>query len=292
MKSIILGFVALLLSHFVLAQCCSSESAHCDFQKLADNSGFRAEHDLPGEYQHEGKGAMITYLLESGMKASAFEVKAKGSDKYIFMFHEWWGLNDYIKKEAVRYSEAFNVNVLALDLYQGKVAKTREEASKLMKAAKEERIRELIKGALKAYSKYEIATVGWCFGGGWSLQASMMAGKQSKACVIFYGMPEKDLVALNKLQAPVLGIWAKNDGWINAEVVDEFSKKMDKLNKSLENHSFEADHAFANPSNPKFDKKASEAAFKEVQDFLGQYLVSDMPDFKVPEPIEVATPKY
>ncbi len=292
MKSIVLSLGIVLLSHLGMAQCCSSESSHCDFQKLADNSGFRAEHDLPGDYEHEGKGGMMTYLLESGMKASAFEVKAKGSDKYIFMFHEWWGLNDYIKREAVRYSEAFNVNVLALDLYEGQVAKTREEASKLMKGAKEDRIRELIQGAIKSYSEYQIATIGWCFGGGWSLQASMMAGKQSKACVIFYGMPEKDLVALNKLKAPVLGIWAKNDGWINAEVVDDFSKKMDKLNKSLENHSYDADHAFANPSNPGFDKEASKAAFKEVQDFFGQYFFSDAAKFEIPESIEVAPPKY
>lgn len=79
-------------------------------------------------------------------------------------------MNDYIKKEAVRYAERFKVNVLALDLYEGKVTTTREEASKYMKAAKEERIRELIEGALSSYSDYDLATIGWCFGGGWSLK--------------------------------------------------------------------------------------------------------------------------
>jgi carboxymethylenebutenolidase len=31
---------------------------------------------------------------------------------------------------------------------------------------------------------------------------------------------------------------------------------------------FEADHAFANPSNPKYDPKATEEAYKMTLDFL------------------------
>jgi carboxymethylenebutenolidase len=38
----------------------------------------------------------------------------------------------------------------------------------------------------------EIATMGWCFGGGWSMQAALMAAESAIGCVIYYGMPERD----------------------------------------------------------------------------------------------------
>jgi carboxymethylenebutenolidase len=37
----------------------------------------------------------------------------------------------------------------------------------------------------------KIGTIGWCFGGGLSLQASLTAGKQAAATVMYYGMPEE-----------------------------------------------------------------------------------------------------
>jgi len=87
MARIFMLFTFLLSYNLLSAQCCS-ESLHCDFKKLADNSNFRSEHEVPGDFKHEGKGAMIAYLLKSGMKASAFEVKTEGSDKFLIMIHE------------------------------------------------------------------------------------------------------------------------------------------------------------------------------------------------------------
>jgi len=49
-------------------------------------------------------------------------VKAAGpTKKYLFVIHEWWGLNDYIKQEAEKLQKELGVNVIALDLYDGKV---------------------------------------------------------------------------------------------------------------------------------------------------------------------------
>ena len=87
MARIFMLFTFLLSYNLLSAQCCS-ESSHCDFKKLADNSNFRSEHEVPGDFKHEGKGAMIAYLLKSGMKASAFEVKTEGSDKFLIIIHE------------------------------------------------------------------------------------------------------------------------------------------------------------------------------------------------------------
>ena len=101
------------------------------------------------------------------------------------MIQEWWGLNDYIKRESDNIStELGNVNVLALDLYDGMVAATPDSAMKLVQAVKTERLENIIKGALGyAGPKAKIYTIGWCFGGMWSLQTALLAGKQAVGCV-------------------------------------------------------------------------------------------------------------
>jgi carboxymethylenebutenolidase len=105
-------------------------------------------------------------------------------------------------------------------------------------------------------------------GGGWSLQASIMAGKQGVGCVMYYGMPEKDTAKIKLLAADVYGIFGKKDQWINEAVVTQFKQDMEKAGKKFTYKWYDADHAFANPSNPKFDKTASEDARKNVIAFL------------------------
>ena len=166
-----------------------------------------------------------------------------------------------------------NVNVLAIDLYDGKVAANPEEAGKLMKGVVQVRAEAIINGAI-AYSgkSASITTIGWCFGGGWSLQASILAGKQGAGCVMYYGMPETDLAKLKKLNANVLGLFASKDQWINDKVVKQFEQDMKTAGKELTVKTFDADHAFANPSNPKFNKEAAGEAHVMAIDFLKKRL--------------------
>ena len=48
----------------------------------------------------------------------------------------------------------------------------------------------------------------------------------------------------------------------------DFEKSMKANKKQIEINFFEAAHAFANPSNPKFNKEAADKANKKVVDFL------------------------
>jgi len=246
------------------------------FAMLGDNAAFAASHPDPLPFHYiSPNGKMITFRTSDGKDANAFEVKsASPTNNYLFVFQEFWGLNDYIKQEAERFQkEVGNVNVLALDLYDGKVSDNRDTAAKYMSDAKEDRIRAIIKGAIDyAGSKARIQTIGWCFGGGWSLQASIMAGKQGVGCVMYYGMPEKDVTKIKSLNAPVLGLFASQDKWITKEKVDQFEKDMKANGKQITVKSYEADHAFANPSNPKHNKAATEDANKLAVAFLKKHL--------------------
>jgi carboxymethylenebutenolidase len=254
--------------------CCArptGPSATEAFAMLATDKDFSGGHDAPLPYSYEGDGQMITFKTTDGQTGHAFEIKsAKPSNKYLFVIHEWWGLNDYIKKEAATYAQEMpSVNIIALDLYDGQVAATPEEAGKLMQGVKTERAQAIIKGAeLYAGPKAQFASVGWCFGGGWSLQSALLGGKQTVGCVMYYGMPEKDVAKLKTLNSDVLGLFAEQDKWINPEVVQQFEKDMAAAGKKVTVKEYPADHAFANPSNPKYNKDLATDAHQRALAYL------------------------
>lgn len=250
--------------------CCSME-ATASFASLADDQNFINKHENPLDFTYAGAGEKITFKTPDGKEANAFLIKsAKKSKKYLFVFQEWWGLNDHIKQEAEKYfNDLKDVNVIALDMYDGKVATKAEDAGKYMQEAKKERLEAIIKGAIQfAGKKAKIATVGWCFGGGLSLQSSIIADKQAVGCIIYYGMPEKDKTRLATLKTDVLGIFASKEQWISPAIVAEFDANMKEVGKKLTLKNYDADHAFANPSNPKFNKEFADDAYKASIDFL------------------------
>ena len=279
----ILSFGALFLglacsgSAQKMASCCSkpagnlTASATEAFAQFASNKDFSGGHDAPLPFEFKGEGSMVEFKTPDGGTGKGFEIKsAKPSNKYLFVIHEWWGLNDYIKKETATFAaEMPGVNVIAVDLYDGKLATTPDEAGKYMGEVKSERAVAILKG-VQAYAgpKAQFASVGWCFGGGWSLQEALLGGKQTVGCVMYYGMPEKDVAKLKTLNTDVLGIFASQDKWINPEVVGQFKKDMTAAGKKVTVASYDADHAFANPSNPKFNKEYAVKAHGQALAYL------------------------
>lgn len=245
-------------------------SATAQFAALSSDGVFVSTHEEPLKATFATKGAAVTVKAADGTECFGYEIKPTVATKnVIFVVHEFWGLNDYIKQEADKLSEELGVRVIALDLYDGKVATAREDAVKYMQANKPERSQAII----AAFQKYvgadaKIATIGWCFGGGWSHQASLAVGKQAVGCVIYYGMPEMDAAKLAAMNAPTLGIFAKQDKWITPEVASKFEAAVKAARKPIEIKMYDADHAFANPSNAKYGKDFAEDAHKAVIAFF------------------------
>ena len=250
--------------------CCQLDPTQ-SFAALANNPDFVAAHLVPLPFSiNSPQGEEVLIPLSNGTSAKAYLLKRNNSQKYLFVFHEWWGLNDYIKKESETiYSNFTDVNVIALDLYQGKVATSVPEAQQYMGGLTSEYGVMVIKGALEYIGpKAIITTIGWCMGGSWSLQAALLAGNQAKGCVIYYGMPEESVDKLKTLSCDVLGIFADQDKFISTQVVDNFKSNMKKAGKKLTVYTYAADHAFANPSNPKHNEEYSKDAMEKSLKFL------------------------
>jgi len=279
MKKLILFTLIIGSSSMAFGQskmACCKQSATQQFAMLASDKKFVMSHPKPRPFHFQSSiGKDITYPTPDGRTADAYELKAKTStNNYILVVHEYFGLNDYVKKESEDiYNDLGNVNIIDLDLYDGKSSADRAEAAKLMQAVKDDRAEAIIKGAI-AYAgpKAHIATLGWCFGGGWSLQATLLAGKQAVACVMFYGMPEKDVNKLKTLHTDVLGNFGNQDQWINPKVVAQFADDMKAAGKKLYLHQYDAGHGFANPSSQSSNPTAAADAYKNTIAFYKERL--------------------
>jgi len=269
-------FITMLTSGISYAQqsCCTISST-AKFASFAAEDEFIRAHPIPAPYKAESlAGTMITFPATSGANSSAYLVTSKKHpNKVILMFHDFWGLNDYNKSEADLISKELDVTVCAIDLFEGKVPATRDDASKAAQGVVDTRANAIIDGAITYFGKTtRFGMIGWCMGGSWSQQAALRAATQADACVIYYGMPETNLDKLKELHAPVLGIFGKKDKWITPDVVSNYQVAMKTAGKRLSIHSYDADHAFANPSDPHHDKASADDANKHALDFLKRNL--------------------
>lgn len=240
-------------------------------KQFALDPAFQALHQSPLPFNYEGAGKEITFKTPDGKDASGYLVKAKKpSDKWLFVYQEWWGLNDHIRRQSDQFYKDLReeVNVLALDMYDGKSTDNPQEAGKIMMGTKEDRLVNIVKGGFDyAGPKAQVANVGWCFGGSWSLRSGLIGGAQTIGTVIYYGMPVQDVDQLKKLNSDVLGIFATEER-ISKAVVEEFDTNMQKAGKQLTYKIFPGVHGFANPSNPKYDEANAKVAYGMALGYL------------------------
>lgn len=233
-------------------------------KQFALDPAFQALHPAPLPLSYAAIGKDISFKTPDGTDAKGYFIKAKGnSNKWLFVYQEWWGLNDYIKREADTYYKDLgeNVNVLALDMYDGKVTSNPQEAGKIMSETNDARLENIVKGGMAYAGKNaKIANVGWCFGGGWSLRSALLGGTQTIGSVMYYGMPVRDVEQLKKLNSDVLGLFA-TETRISKEVIEEFDANMKAAGKKLTYKIFDGVHGFANPSNPKYDEALAKEAY-------------------------------
>jgi carboxymethylenebutenolidase len=230
---------------------------------------FKALHASPMETKETLRGEMIDL---NGTKAYLSLPAGKGPFPAIIVIHEWWGLNDNIKHWADRLTSA-GYAALAVDLYGGVVATNPDEAMKAVKAVEPPKAIGVIKNAFDFLASdarimaTKRAVIGWCFGGAYSLQAAL-ALPQLDGAVIYYGQLETETAKLATIKAKVLGIFATRDKGIPPETVAKFKAGLEQAGVRHEIHSYDAEHAFANPSNAKYDEKSAADAWNHVLAFL------------------------
>lgn len=235
---------------------------------------FKALHELKTDAAPALHGQMVD--LAGGNAYLSLPANAKAPLPAVIVIHEWWGLNDHIKHWADRLA-ADGFATLAVDVYDGKIATTSEQALEYMKGVDQKRATEIMLAADQFLAKdprvqaKKRGSIGWCFGGGQSLRLALAAPGLS-ACVMYYGSPVTDVVALKSLKAPLLGVFGNQDQAFPPALIDEFDRALTAAGVKHEILRYDAVHAFANPSNPKYDQKSASDAWAHVQAFFAENL--------------------
>lgn len=194
----------------------------------------------------------------------------------VLLIHEWWGLNDHIKSVAAEFANLGYI-ALAVDLYDGRVTTNRDRARSLMQGVDAGEAADTLDSWIHYLRNHpagtgKVGTVGWCFGGGWSLNASIAS--PVNATVIYYGNVQKSATDLSGLNSPVLGHFATRDDWINKRMVSGFEASMKEAGKSdlLSVYWYKANHAFANPTSARYDAEDAATAWNRTIGFFAQHL--------------------
>lgn len=202
----------------------------------------------------------------------------RGPFPAIMVIHEWWGLNDWVKEQASKLSDQGYV-ALAVDLYRGKVAENSDMAHELSRGLPEDRAKRDLHAAFEFLAsqtnvkKDRIGAIGWCMGGGYSLDVALQEPTLA-ADVVNYGRLATDPAALQKIDAPILGSFGGQDRGIPPDAVHKFEATMKQLNKKVDLKIYDdAGHAFENPNNKEGYREADAAdAWKRTVDFLAATL--------------------
>jgi carboxymethylenebutenolidase len=217
----------------------------------------------------------ISITTKGGHKAkAALAVPETLPAPGVILVHEWWGLNDQIKSTAAELAKAGYL-VLAIDLYDGKVATTSKDARAYMKGVNQDTAADVVRSWVKwmkadTRGSGKIGTVGWCFGGGWSLMAGVL--EPVDATVVYYGKVDRKEKQLARLKGPVLGHFATRDKWIDKAMVERFEAAMKAAGKPFSSHWYKADHAFANPTIARYDEADAKLAWQRTLAFFAENL--------------------
>ena len=199
----------------------------------------------------------------------------------VVMIHEWWGLNDNIKDMANELASEGYV-VLAADLYNGEVAADPNRAMELVSSVRENpeqaisNLQSAVQylASLPNVNSSRIASLGWCFGGGQSLQLALNSEQNPLAAtVIYYGNLVNDTNELSKINWPVLGIFGDQDQSIPVESVNAFEQALNEIGITNEIYIYPGvGHAFANPSGDNYAPAETVDAWEKTLAFLKKYV--------------------
>jgi len=221
----------------------------------------------------------VTYKSgDETVKGVLYTPQGKGPFPGIIVIHEWWGLNDWVKQQAEKLAD-IGYEALAIDLYRGKVATTPDEAHEIMRGVPEDRAQRDLDAAFTYLSsqpnveKDHVGSIGWCMGGGYSLDLAL-AEPKLRSAVINYGHLATDTESLKKINAAILGIFGAQDKGIPVDDVHKFEDTLKRQGKKIDIVVYpDAGHAFEN-SNNKNGYRAEDAAdaWQRTGKFLDQTL--------------------
>jgi carboxymethylenebutenolidase len=215
-------------------------------------------------------------LEVNGKKVNAYLARPEKGGPGILVLHAWWGLKPFFKQVCDQLAE-HGFTALAPDLYQGRIAKTIEEAKALREIYESDLEIKLMDDTVKA-AKNQLASlrpgkligvIGFSMGAAWAI-ATAAKEPDVAATVLFYGAYSPDF---SKMKAKVLGHFAEVDEWEPLDGVREMEQNLKKAGVDVTVHIYpKVSHWFMETDRPEYDQASAELAWTRTFEFLQKNL--------------------
>jgi dienelactone hydrolase len=217
----------------------------------------------------------------------------KGARPGVLVIHEWWGINDYIRKRTEQIVTLGYV-AFAADIYgKGIRAKTREQAMALAGTFRSGNDRLLVRARANAgldvlrnnpmVDPKRIAAIGYCFGGTVALELAR-SGADLAGVVSFHGglaTPSPD--DAKNIKGKILVLTGADDPGVTPERVMTFEDEMRRAGVDWHLVSYGgAVHGFTNPANGAdnsrgvaYNEKADKRSWRAMKNFFEEIFGND-----------------
>jgi dienelactone hydrolase len=202
---------------------------------------------------------VVTYSVDGEVMEGylAYDKQIEGKRPGILVVHEWWGINDYIRKRTEQLAVLGYV-AFAADIYgKGKRAKSADEAKKYASVYQKNRqlLRSRAKAGLEVLKKMDLtdtsrlAAIGYCFGGMTVLELAR-SGADVKGIVSFHGtLDTPDMSDARHIKGSVLILQGADDPFVPMAQRTAFQNEMEKGNVDWQMITYgHAVHSFTNPA--------------------------------------------
>ncbi len=214
----------------------------------------------------------------NGGKGTGYLAEPEGEGPGVIVIHEWWGLDDSMRRMADRFA-AEGFVALAPDLYDGDTTEQPDEAQqKLMALNMEDAVKEM-RGAVTHVLEHpkcngKAGSVGFCAGGGLAVWAAAETPEVGAAVTYYYVMPHGK-PDFSKIDGPVLGHFGTEDEFVGPDDAKALQAEMQEAGVEAAFEYYEgAGHAFANDHDRlgTYDEGHASKAWSRTVDFFKQHL--------------------
>ncbi len=165
----------------------------------------------------------VSVMLEGGARMPAFwsHPNIGGVFPSIALIHDWWGITPTERRLAQSLAQ-MGYYVIVPDLFDGKTAKTAQEAIGLVEALGDRGYRG-VDAALAAMehhlrSNRNVAAVGLGMGGSLAFEAAIKRS-DLEAAVAFYGFPQRYLGQFRGAHAPIMAVYGSEEPYTKPPVI-------------------------------------------------------------------------
>ena len=273
-----IGLVTILALALVAASCHRDEHEHGG-RDTAAPPAVTDTSPPPAAPHAAGLTELVAYGDASGYLAlPAGGAAAEAKKPALIVIQEWWGVDDWIKEQSVRFASRGYV-ALAPDLYRGRTAKSADEAHELMRGMPEDRAMADLEAAVDYLAARpdvdpsRIGVIGWCMGGGYALKLATV-DRRLRATAVNYGSVITDTGAIARINSQILGSFGGADRGIPAADVKKFGAALTQYGKLADIKIYDgAGHAFMNPNNEQgYDAAAAQDAWRRIDGFFERLL--------------------